>query len=238
MRLHTHTHTKHSSVPRPNHQRAGGVVIFSLTQRSRSAPQRDVPPRPRPRQRRLHRTSHTHEFLHIQRARERARHTASTRAIARAIPPPRPRASRAFESQSFLPRRDATRRTAHVPEVSLGHVANLVFATGGGRLDDAHRRAHGGRMGFVRCGMTSSRAFSPLRAHGIIARCAPREPRRRPRKGRISRIYYVVSTSVAHRGCAARARGDRRRIGDASRLRIRRWRRDKWDLAGIFNTER
>ena len=187
MRLHTHAHTKHSSVPRPNHPRAGGGVIFSLTQRSRSAPQRDVPPRPRPRQRRLHRTSHTHEFLHIQPARERARHTASTRAIARAIPPPRPRASRAFESPSVLPRRHATRRDERrtypksawamsrtlysrpAEDVSMTHIEELMV----GECD-------------VRCGMTSSRAFSHLQSHdGIIARCAPREPRRRPRKGRI-----------------------------------------------------
>jgi len=33
----------------------------------------------------------------------------------------------------------------YAPKVSLGHVANLVFATGGGRLDDAHGGAHGER---------------------------------------------------------------------------------------------
>jgi len=64
----------------------------------------------------------------------------------------------------------------------------------------------------VRCSMTSSRAFSHVTLHGIIARCAPRERRLQSRGGGISRIYYVVSMVVAHGG-RGRARGA---IGDAS----------------------
>jgi hypothetical protein len=86
----------------------------------------------------------------------------------------------------------------------------------------------------VRCGMTSARAFSHVKLHGIIARCAPRERRLQSRDGGISRIYYVVCMVVAHGG-RGRARGDRRRFGRASWMRIRRWRRDMRDLAGIFN---
>ena len=86
----------------------------------------------------------------------------------------------------------------------------------------------------VRCGMTSARAFSHVKLHGIIARCAPRERRLQSRDGGISRIYYVVCMVVAHGG-RGRARGDRRRFGRASWMRIRRWRRELRDLAGIFN---
>jgi hypothetical protein len=64
-----------------------------------------------------------------------------TRASACARPPDRLCESRARERASERMKKCMK----YAPKVSLGHVANLVFATGGGRLDDAHGGAHGER---------------------------------------------------------------------------------------------
>ena len=69
--------------------------------------------------------------------------------------------------RSKVPRkhRIASRRVAssssRVPEVGLGHVANFVFATGGGGFDDAHGRAHGAWMRWCECVRGSDVAAAP-----------------------------------------------------------------------------